>query len=78
MTERSRASWVNAWRWRLDVDIQSTAATSAESIGASGRSGSLESAAQERKVAEDSSVERKEVEASSTGPGVGEQVDIQA
>ncbi len=60
------------------MDIQSTTAASAESIGASGRSGSLESAAQERKTADDSSVERKEVEPSATGPGVGEKVDIQA
>ena len=60
------------------MDIQSSTSASAETIGASGSSGSLESAAQERKVAEDSAVERKEVEPSSTGPGVGEKVDIQA
>lgn len=60
------------------VDIQSTTATSAESVSSSGRSGSLESAAQERKSSEDSNVERKEVEASSTGPGIGERVDVQA
>lgn len=60
------------------MDIQSTTAASAESVGSSGRSGSLESAAQERKAAEDSTVERKEAEPSSTGRGVGENIDIQA
>jgi hypothetical protein len=60
------------------VDIQSTTSTTAQTIGASGRSGSLESAASERRVADDSEVERKEVEASSTGPGVGEKLDISA
>ena len=60
------------------MDIQSTSAASAESVTASGRSGSLESVAQERRVAEDSEIERREAEPSSTGPGVGEQVDIQA
>ncbi len=60
------------------MDIQSTSAASAESVSAPGRSGSLESAAQERRVAEDSEIERQEVEASATGPGVGERVDIQA
>jgi len=59
------------------VDIQAAAATS-QSVATSGRSGSLESVAQERKVAEDSLVERKEVEPSATLPGVGDNVDLQA
>jgi len=59
------------------VDIQATAATS-HAVGSSGRSGSLESVSREREVAEDSSVERKEVERSGTLPGVGDNVDIQA
>ena len=59
------------------VDIQAAAATS-QVVGNSGRSGSLESVSQDRKVAEDSSVERKEVEPSATLPGVGDNVDIQA
>lgn len=60
------------------MDIQSTTSTSAQSIGASGRSGSLESAAAERRSADDSEIERKEAEPSSTGPGVGEKVDVSA
>jgi hypothetical protein len=59
------------------VDIQAAAATS-QAIGSSGRTGSLESVAQERKVAEDSTVERKEAEPSARLPGVGDNVDIQA
>lgn len=59
------------------VDIQAAAATS-QTIASSGRAGSLESASLDRKVAEDSSVERKEAEPSATLPGVGDRVDIQA
>jgi len=59
------------------VDIQAAAATS-QSVTSSGRTGSLESVAQERKVAEDSAVERKEAEPSATLPGVGDNVDLQA
>lgn len=59
------------------VDIQAASAASNETL-ASGRAGSLESAVSERKVAEDSSVERKEVEPSATLPGVGDNVDLQA
>lgn len=60
------------------MDIQSTSSATTQSISASGRSGSLESVAQERRAADDSEIERKEVEASSTAPGVGERVDISA
>ncbi|CAN0510373.1 unnamed protein product [Scytosiphon promiscuus] len=60
------------------MDIQGASTANAADVSAAGRSGSLESAATERKSAEDSSIERKEVEPSSTGPGVGERVDIQA
>ncbi|WP_417448885.1 hypothetical protein [Kordiimonas sp.] len=60
------------------MDIQGASSASSADIVAAGRSGSLESSATERKAADDSAVERKEVEASSTGPGVGEKVDIQA
>jgi hypothetical protein len=59
------------------MDIQGTSAVNAQVV--SGSSGSqLESAAAEERVAEDSSNERREAEPSSTGPGVGEQVDIEA
>jgi hypothetical protein len=60
------------------MDIQGASTASSAEVLSAGRSGSLESAATERKSAEDSAVERKEVEPSSTGPGVGERVDIQA
>ncbi len=60
------------------MDIQGASTASSADIISAGRAGSLESAASERKVAEDSAVERKEAEPSSTGPGVGERVDIQA
>ncbi|WP_262695227.1 hypothetical protein [Kordiimonas aquimaris] len=60
------------------MDIQSTSSANAQSISAPGRSGSLESAAQERRNADDSEIERKEIESSSTAPGVGENVDISA
>ncbi|MBL4790106.1 MAG: hypothetical protein JKY60_14070 [Kordiimonadaceae bacterium] len=59
------------------VDIQATAVAS-QAIGVSGSSGSLESVSQERKIADDSSIERKEVEPSATLPGVGDNVDLQA
>lgn len=59
------------------VDIQGAAATS-QTVTSSGRTGALESVAQERKVAEDSAVERKEAEPSATLPGVGDNVDLQA
>lgn len=60
------------------MDIQGTANTNVAAIAGQGKTGALESAATERKTAEDSEIERKEVEASDTGPGVGEKVDIQA
>ncbi|NVJ69020.1 MAG: hypothetical protein HWE08_01620 [Alphaproteobacteria bacterium] len=60
------------------MDIQGTANTNVAAVAGQGRSGALESAATERKSAEDSAIERKEVEASDTGAGVGEKVDIQA
>ncbi len=59
------------------VDIQAAAATT-QAIGNSGRIGSLESVSQDRKVAEDSAIERKEVERSDTSRGVGENVDVEA
>lgn len=59
------------------VDIQAAAASS-QVIGKSGQTGSLESVSADRKVAEDSSIERKEAEPSATLPGVGDNVDIQA
>ena len=60
------------------MDIQGSSATLAQSVQSSGRSGAVESSANERKEAEDSTVERKEAEPSSTGPGVGNRVDIRA
>ena len=60
------------------MDIQSTSSANVQSVSASGRSGSIESAAQERRNADDSEVERKEIESSSTASGVGEKVDISA
>lgn len=60
------------------MDIQSSSAATTQSINTSGRSGSLESAAEERKAVSDSEVERKEVERSSAGNGIGEKVDIEA
>jgi len=59
------------------VDIQAAAATS-QTVASSGRTGSLESVSADRKVAEDSAIERKEAEPSATLPGVGDRVDIQA
>lgn len=61
------------------MDIQGTANAASATVSSQGRAGSLESAAEtERKVADDSNIERKEVEPSDTGAGVGERVDIQA
>lgn len=60
------------------MDIQSSSAATTQSINTSGRSGSLESAAEERKAVSDSEVERKEVERSSAGNGIGEKIDIEA
>lgn len=60
------------------MDIQSSISTANSSVDASGRAGSLESAATARKEAADSAIERKEAEASDTSNGVGDKVDIQA
>ncbi|MBV1901027.1 MAG: hypothetical protein KUG56_05080 [Kordiimonadaceae bacterium] len=60
------------------VDIQATAAAGNATVSAAGRTGAVESEVSERKIAADSSVERKEVEASETLPGVGDNVDLQA
>ncbi len=60
-----------------NMDIQGSSATSNQFVAGNGSS-AQESAAAERRVADDSSVERREAEPSSTGPGVGDQVDIEA
>ncbi|MCJ9428890.1 hypothetical protein [Kordiimonas marina] len=60
------------------MDIQGSSATLAQTVNATGRSGSVESAATERKEVEDSQIERKEAEPSATNRGVGERVDIRA
>ena len=60
------------------MDILGTSTTASADLSAAGRSGSLESAAAERKEAQDSEIERKEAEPSATSDGVGERVDIQA
>ncbi|TNE66917.1 MAG: hypothetical protein EP335_02590 [Alphaproteobacteria bacterium] len=60
------------------MDIQGSSAANAQTVSVQGRSGSIESAATERKAAEDSEIERKEAEPSATASGVGERVDIQA
>lgn len=66
-------------RMEQEMDIQGTANAASAAIDSQGRAGSLESAAAtERKAANDSDIERKEVEPSDTGSGVGERVDIQA
>ncbi len=60
------------------VDIQGASSASNQAIFASGRSGSVESIADEKRATEDSEIERKEAEPSDTQSGVGEKVDIQA
>lgn len=60
------------------MDIQSSTATANTPVDATGRSGSQETSATARKEADDSAVERKEIEASDTSSGVGERVDVQA
>ena len=60
------------------MDIQGSAAATSQASFAAGQSGAPESAVNERKEAEDSTVERKEAEPSSTGPDVGNTVDIRA
>lgn len=60
------------------MDVQSSIGTANTSVEASGRAGSLESNATVRKEADDSAIERKEVEASDTASGVGDRVDIRA
>ncbi|UTW53924.1 hypothetical protein [Kordiimonas sp. SCSIO 12610] len=59
------------------MDILGSTATSNQFVAGNGSS-AQESAVAEQRVAEDSSVERREAEPSSTGPGVGERVDIEA
>ena len=61
------------------ADIQSAAAsTSSQAVPSGGQASSVESVATERRAAADSVVERAEPEPAAPGPGVGEQVDIQA
>ncbi|GHF27907.1 hypothetical protein GCM10017044_23840 [Kordiimonas sediminis] len=59
------------------MDIQGTASAAGQVAQSAGRSGS-ESAVNERRESQDSEIERKEIEPSDTGSGVGERVDIQA
>lgn len=58
------------------MDIQSASAAANQPVYTSGSAEALESAAEERKEVNDSSIERKEVERSSTGPNVGNKIDI--
>lgn len=60
------------------MDIQGASAAATQTIATAGNSGASESVAAERKTADDSSIERKEAEPSSTGPNVGQNVDIDA
>ena len=60
------------------MDIQGASSAAAQSVPAAGNTGASESLAEERQAAEDSEIERKEAEPSSTGPGVGQNVDIEA
>ena len=60
------------------MDIQGASTAASQTAFAAGNTGASESLAEERKAAEDSNVERKEAEPSSTGPNVGQNVDIQA
>lgn len=60
------------------MDIQGASSAAAQSVPSAGNTGASESLAEERKAADDSSIERKEAEPSSTGPNVGQNVDIQA
>lgn len=60
------------------MDVQGAGLASSQPVAASGLAGSQETAATEAKKADDSTIERKEVEPSDTGSGVGDSVDIQA
>ncbi len=69
---------VRALCWSDIMDIQGVSNAQVHSAGSPGQSGASESVAVERKAAADSTVERKEAEPSSTGPDVGNRVDINA
>lgn len=58
------------------MDLQGAGLTSSQPVTSTGLAGSQESAATEAKQSTDSTIERKEVEPSDTGSGVGSQVDI--
>lgn len=60
------------------MDIKSASAVSNQPIVSSGQAGSQESSVNARQNAVDSVSERKEIERSETGPGVGEGVDERA
>jgi len=60
------------------MDIQGASATATQTVATVGSSGASESVATERKSADDSAIERKEAEPSSTGPNIGQNVDIDA
>lgn len=63
------------------MDVQGAGLASNQPVASTGLAGSQETAATaatEAKRAGDSTIERKEVEPSDTGSGVGSHVDIQA
>lgn len=60
------------------MDVQGAGLASNQPVASTGLAGSQETAATEAKRADDSTIERKEVEPSDTTTGVGSQVDIQA
>ena len=60
------------------MDVQGAGLASSQPVSSSGLAGSQETAATEAKKADDSTIERKEVEPSDTESSVGNQVDIQA
>jgi len=58
------------------MDIQGSATANVSASETSGSTGTFESAALERRSAEDSVRERAEPEPAATGEGVGERLDI--
>ena len=61
-----------------DMDVQGAGLASNQPVASTGLAGTQETAATEAKRADDSTIERKEIEPSDAGSGVGDNVDIQA
>lgn len=60
------------------MDIKGAASIVSQSVVASGRAGSNESVVVSQQIPEDSIIERKEVERSDPGAGIGKKVDVDA